>query len=354
MRTWSAVLASAFLCALATEASAQNMDEMMRRMQQMMQQSQAVRAAEREWANLPSDERACLTRKLEEQGDTISALTRRGILPSEARFAEMRAQCAATKAETPAAKEPVATAPKEPVATAPKEPAAAAPKAPAAAPKPSAAAPSKEPATRSPTDPAAVKEPTAAPKEPASTPKEATTAKPGREPAEDEEKQSPAELRETMKKLRSELSVSDSLIAELEKAKDTAERSLKQAELARADAQSGRREVEHARASDKVELQAAIAQLLSEKANAEAEGARRERVAYAGMIGLLTLTLGMAAALVMSRHKTSALQQQLAKQQAPEPQSPAMSFAQAQASRQAETHAASDASRHGAELAPQK
>jgi len=89
MRTWSAVLASAFLCALATEASAQNMDEMMRRMQQMMQQSQAVRAAEREWANLPSDERACLTRKLEEQGDTISALTRRGILPSEARFAEM-------------------------------------------------------------------------------------------------------------------------------------------------------------------------------------------------------------------------------------------------------------------------
>ena len=191
MRTWSAVLASAFLCALATEASAQNMDEMMRRMQQMMQQSQAVRAAEREWANLPSDERACLTRKLEEQGDTISALTRRGILPSEARFAEMRAQCAATKAETPAAKEPVATAPKEP--------AAAAPKAPAAAPKPSAAAPSKEPATRSPTDPAAVKEPTAAPKEPASTPKEATTAKPGREPAEDEEKQSPAELRETMK-----------------------------------------------------------------------------------------------------------------------------------------------------------
>jgi hypothetical protein len=297
------------------------MNDMMRRMQQMMQQSQAVRAAEREWAKLPGDEHACMVRKLEEQGDSISALTRRGILPSDARFAEMRSQCAATKAETPPARQP----------------AAASPKVPAAAPKASAAAPSKKPATRSPREPeAAAKEAVAAAKEPVAAPKKVSATKPAREPSEDEEKQSPGELRETIKKLRSKLSLSDSSIAELEKAKDAAERSLKQEEQLRAEAQNGRREVERARAADKVDLQAAIAQLVSEKATAEAESARRERLAYGGVVGLLALLVGLVGTLVMSRHKASALQEQLARHPAPEPQSPTMSFAQPQDGRDAE------------------
>jgi hypothetical protein len=269
MRTWPAVLASACLCGFATTASAQNMNEMMNRLERMMH-STAAAAAEREWNKLPKDELTCATQKLTERGDSVQSLARRGILPSDPSVAEIRTQCTASKAE------------------------------------PSAAPPSTR--TRP-------------------IPEEAKPASENQQPDLNQQ---------------TDLAAAESKIAELEGANAAAEFKLKQAEQARLAAEDAKRKSEQARIADKAEFEAAIAQVVSDKAAADAESVRRERLANAGIIGLLAIVAALTAALFMSRHKAKLVERRVLKQQAVEPESTTVaSSAQSQSSKDRETKTSS-------------
>jgi predicted RNase H-like nuclease (RuvC/YqgF family) len=56
-------------------------------------QSGRAKMVEFEWRKLPSTELTCITGKLRERGDSIESLSRRAILPSDARVADIRSQC---------------------------------------------------------------------------------------------------------------------------------------------------------------------------------------------------------------------------------------------------------------------
>ena len=296
MRTLPAVLASACLCGFATTASAQSMNEMMNRMERMMQQSTAVRAAEREWARLPKDELTCATQKLTERGDSVQSLARKGVLPSDPRVADIRTQCATAKA-APSAAQPAAQSKSEPETS--------------------------EPGSSSQPAPAVVA-PRTRPLQPSSEAKATET-------------ESPTELKQTIEKLQTDLSAANSRIAELERANAATQLTSKQAERAKLDAEDARREIEQTRTAETADLKAALAKVVSDKGAVEAESARRERLAYGGIVGLLALMAALTAALFMSRQKARVLQQRLLKQQAPEPASTAAAtVAQSQGGKEGE------------------
>jgi DNA repair exonuclease SbcCD ATPase subunit len=293
MRTLPAVLASACLCGLATTASAQSMNEMMNRMERMMQQSTAVKAAEREWARLPKDELACATQKLTERGDSVQSLARKGVLPSDPRVADIRTQCATAKAA------------------------------------PSTA----QPATQSKSEPETSEPGSSSQPVPADVAPRTRQMQPSSE-AKATESESLAELKQTIEKLQTDLSAANSRIAQLQRENAATELTSKQAEQAKLDAQDARRELEQARTAETADLKAALAKVVSDKGAAEAESARRERLAYGGILGLLAVMAALTAAFFMSRQKARVLEQRLAKQQALEPASTtAATIAQAQGSK---------------------
>ena len=296
MRTLPAVLASACLCGFATTASAQSMNEMMNRMERMMQQSTAVKAAEREWARLPKDELTCATQKLIERGDSVQSLARQGVLPSDPRVADIRTQCATAKA-APSAAQPAAQSKSEPETS--------------------------EPGSSSQPVPAAVA-PRTRPMQPASEAKATET-------------ESPTELKQTIEKLQTDLSAANSRIAELERANAATQLTSKQAERAKLDAEDARREIEQTRTAETADLKAALAKVVSDKGAVEADSARRERLAYGGIVVLLALMAALTAALFMSRQKARVLQQTLLKQPALEPASTAAAtVVQSQGSKEGE------------------
>jgi hypothetical protein len=148
------------------------------------------------------------------------------------------------------------------------------------------------------------------------------------------ESESLAELKQTIEKLQTDLSAAKSRIAQLQRENAATELTSKQADQAKLDAQDARRELEQARTAETADLKAALAKVVSDKGAAEAESARRERLAYGGILGLLAVMAALTAALFMSRQKARVLQQRLPKQQALEPASTtAATIAQTQGSK---------------------
>src|SRR5262252_8799281 len=76
---------------------------------------------------------------------------------------------------------------------------------------------------------------------------------------------------QTIEKLRTDLAISSTKVAELEKAKSVTESALEQAEQAKLDAENAKQEVEQARIAEKATSDAVIAQLRADKAAAGAK-----------------------------------------------------------------------------------
>ena len=92
MKVWVTVLASALLLENMTVLFAQNFEDFIKRLPDIAQSGRA-KMVESEWRKLPPTELTCITGKLRERGDSIESLSRRAILPSDARVADIRSQC---------------------------------------------------------------------------------------------------------------------------------------------------------------------------------------------------------------------------------------------------------------------
>jgi hypothetical protein len=202
-------------------------------------QSAAVKAAESEWNKLPTDELACANQKLTARGDSVPSLAKRGVLPSDARVADIRAQCISSS--SPAPSPTVAQA-----------------------------------AQQSP------------PQKPSSPPQQQPSSPSQQQPSSDEQarqQEALTNLNQPVESLKTDLAASTARVAELEKGKAAAESALKQAEQARSDAQKAQHETDQARNADKAQLDAVTAQFEAYKASADAN--TDWRWAYAGIGGLL-------------------------------------------------------------------
>jgi TonB family protein len=86
----------AFLCVLplvlSTSAFAQNANDFMRTFGGIVQQAM-VQAAQAEWRRLPPNELSCVDQGLRQQGASVDALANRGVLPSDPRLRQLRANC---------------------------------------------------------------------------------------------------------------------------------------------------------------------------------------------------------------------------------------------------------------------
>jgi hypothetical protein len=203
--------------------------------------SAATKAAEAAWNKLPPTELACAKQQLSARGDSVPSLARRGILPSDANVAEIRAQCAGS---SPPAPSPV-------VAQGAKQPT-----------EPFVAQQAPEPQL------------------------EATT-----------------ELRQTVERLKTELSGAKARVAALEKEKTTADNAVKQAEQARSDAEKSRRETENERLADRAKLDALTAQF---EAYRKSANAKSDWVwAYAFIAGLIGMIAGLGAFLFIKYTRRS-------------------------------------------------
>jgi hypothetical protein len=103
MRTRLAVLAAALLCSVAAPApaSAATVRGVIHRVEARVEGAifaAHVRAAAREWKQLPPAELACADQALNERGESVEGLARRGVSPNNPRLAELRKQCSAAAA----------------------------------------------------------------------------------------------------------------------------------------------------------------------------------------------------------------------------------------------------------------
>src|SRR5262249_39608777 len=122
-------------------------------------------------------------------------------------------------------------------------------------------------------------------------------------PAHQEELQS--ELNQTIEKLQAELAVSINKIADLEKAKSDAERTIKEAEQAKLSAENAKREVEQTRIAEKMTADALVAQLRANKTAAGAKISRWEIALYGSVGGLLVVLTSSAIGFFINRRKAS-------------------------------------------------
>ena len=199
--------------------------------------SAAIKAAETAWNKLPPNEFACADQNLTARGDSIQSLARRGVLPSDATVAEIRAQCLSSSSPTPS---PI-------VAQAAQQ------------------SPQQKPSSPS-----------------------------QQQPSSDEQarqQEALTNLNQPVESLKTDLAASTARVAELEKGKAAAESALKQAEQARSDAQKAQHETDQARNADKAKLDAVTAQFEAYKASADAN--TDWRWAYAGIGGLIGLIAGL-------------------------------------------------------------
>jgi hypothetical protein len=200
-------------------------------------QSAAVKAAESEWNKLPTDELACANQKLTARGDSVPSLAKRGVLPSDARVADIRAQCLSSSSP---------------------------------APSPTVAQAAQQSPQQQPSSPSQ------------------------QQPSSDEQarqQEALTNLNQPVESLKTDLAASTARVAELEKGKAAAESALKQAEQARSDAQKAQHETDQARNADKAKLDAVTAQFEAYKASADAN--TDWRWAYAGIGGLIGLIAGL-------------------------------------------------------------
>src|SRR5215472_2621138 len=126
-------------------------------------------------------------------------------------------------------------------------------------------------------------------------------------PAHQEELQS--ELNQTIEKLQAELAVSINKIADLEKAKSDAERTIKEAEQAKLSAENAKQEVEQTRIAEKMTADALVAQLRANKAAAGAKISRWEIALYGSVGGLLVVLTSSAIGFFINRRKASVSKQ---------------------------------------------
>src|SRR6516164_2666126 len=101
MRTRSALVAAALLCSVAVPApaSAASIRTIIHRVEGRVEGAifaAHVRAAAREWKQLPPAELACADQALKERGQSVEGLARKGVSPNHPRLAELRKQCTDT------------------------------------------------------------------------------------------------------------------------------------------------------------------------------------------------------------------------------------------------------------------
>jgi len=115
MRATLAVLAAALLCSVAAPkpAAAASVRGVIHCVEARVEGAifaAHVRAASREWKELPKAEVACVDQGLRERGQSVEALARRGVSPSNPRLAEVRKQCSAAASMFDAGKIPTRAA----------------------------------------------------------------------------------------------------------------------------------------------------------------------------------------------------------------------------------------------------
>jgi type IV secretory pathway VirB10-like protein len=257
-RRASAAFAGVCLCALATPAPGQNLNEILNQLQGMAQ-SENIKRVQAEWNKLPQSELACVTQKLSDRGDNVQSLVRRGVLPSDARVTEVRSQCthavpATSPQDQPSTQaKPTAHAAETPVATQPVPQAAQA-----------------------------------------------------EEPKPDVELY---ELRQTNERLKSGLENSAVQIAQLEKTKAELERAIKDAERARSDVENERGMIEETRVAEKRKFDAALTRLEAEKTDALAKGRAWELFTYIATGGLIALLIILGSVLLAKWRRSTPPQQ---------------------------------------------
>jgi hypothetical protein len=93
-----------FLCVLlltlSTSAFAQNANDLINRFRGVVQGA-IVHEAQFEWKKLPLNEIGCIDQALRQQNSSIDALINRGVLPSDPRLAQLRANCRGQVAQSP-------------------------------------------------------------------------------------------------------------------------------------------------------------------------------------------------------------------------------------------------------------
>jgi hypothetical protein len=92
MRLLAIALVSTLLFGSTTELFAQNFNDYLNRFSDIARARRA-KLVESEWRKLPPTELACISEKLHDRGDSLESLSRRAILPSDARVADIRSQC---------------------------------------------------------------------------------------------------------------------------------------------------------------------------------------------------------------------------------------------------------------------
>jgi len=86
------VVLSLALCLMATAASAQSPGDIIDRVEKFIH-SAIAKSARSRWSKLPEPEYACMEQKLQERGDSLEALIKRGVPPNDSRLAKVRSQC---------------------------------------------------------------------------------------------------------------------------------------------------------------------------------------------------------------------------------------------------------------------
>ena len=99
MRTRLALVATALLCSAAVPApaSAASIRTIIHRVEGRVEGAifaAHVKAAAREWKQLPPNELACADQALKERGQSVEGLARKGVSPNHPSLAELCKQCA--------------------------------------------------------------------------------------------------------------------------------------------------------------------------------------------------------------------------------------------------------------------
>ena len=85
----------------ATAAFAQSPGDIIGRIESFIHSAMG-KGAQSRWSKLPENEYACVNQKLQERGDSLQALIKRGVFPNDKRVADVRSQCRHASASQPA------------------------------------------------------------------------------------------------------------------------------------------------------------------------------------------------------------------------------------------------------------
>jgi cell division septum initiation protein DivIVA len=119
------------------------------------------------------------------------------------------------------------------------------------------------------------------------------------------------ELGQTIEKLQTEIASVTTKIAELEKAKGTAEAARIEAAKASVGVETAKREIEQAIVTDKANLEATIARLEADRVAANAESSRWQSALYGAFGGLFVVLTAFTAVFFINRRKDNISKDQL-------------------------------------------